>query len=249
MVDYWRFTRNRHTRMMYDALKTYGITATRMYEYRTAGDVSVTPSLKPPDGVTVESLHASELGSLAGDIDFSLPVTVSNGEWTVVASADGRPIGRALVTDDPNPYVDPLERQVSVSGAYVRKIFVVPGWRGAGVASATRTASRSYCSGSNRLRTTRRPDRHGAGRRRQPALVSPVRGMWVRAGGNTRVRPGGTAVGVPTPKLLTARERSPVYAIRSHSNIYLLRKFIDTKKYSRGCPTKQNSFRKPGIGW
>lgn len=137
MVDYWRFTRNRHTRMMYDALKTYGITATRMYEYRTAGDVSVTPSLKPPDGVTVESLHASELGSLAGDIDFSLPVTVSNGEWTVVASADGRPIGRALVTDDPNPYVDPLERQVSVSGAYVRKIFVVPGWRGAGVASAT----------------------------------------------------------------------------------------------------------------
>jgi GNAT superfamily N-acetyltransferase len=146
MADYWRLTRNRYTRRVYDALKTAGITATRMYEYRaTVARTDATRSPATPPGVSLDAVPASEANGL--DIDFSLPVEVLAGEWVVVASVDGRPVARALVTDESSPYVEPLERAVPVRGAYVRRVFVAPEQRGRGVASAVLRAAVALAAG------------------------------------------------------------------------------------------------------
>jgi GNAT superfamily N-acetyltransferase len=140
MADYWRLTRNQYTRTAYEALKSVGITATRMYEYRAAvarTDATRTPPT--PAGTSIDLVPASEATAL--DIDFSLPVDVLAGEWVVVASVDDRPVARALVTDDSSPYVEPLERRVPIQGAYVRRVFVAPEQRGRGIASAVLRAA------------------------------------------------------------------------------------------------------------
>lgn len=137
MADYWRLTRNRYTRKVYDALKVLGITATRMYEYQAALEqTTATRSSATPAGMSIDRVSASEVDSLDVDIDFSLPVEMQDGEWAVIALVDGRPVGRTLVTDTQRPYVDPLERTIPILGAYVRRVFVVPEQRGQGVASA-----------------------------------------------------------------------------------------------------------------
>lgn len=142
MADYWRLTRNQYTRRVYDALKNLGITATRMYEYR--GGLEQTTAMRSsatPAGTSIDCVPASEVDSLNIDINFSLPIDIRNGEWAVIASVDGRPVGRTLVTDTPRPYVDSLERTIPVLGAYIRRVFVVPERRGQGVASATLRAA------------------------------------------------------------------------------------------------------------
>jgi GNAT superfamily N-acetyltransferase len=142
MVERWQLTRNRHTRRVYEALKSVGVTATRMYEYRAEiarTDATRSPTI--PEGIRLEAIPGSDLDGLSDAIDFSIPVDVDPEEWAVVVSADGRPVGRALVAGAPRPYVDVLERPVSVSGAYLRRVFVVPEWRGEGVASATLRAA------------------------------------------------------------------------------------------------------------
>lgn len=137
MVDFWRLTRNQYARRVYDALKAVGVTATRMYEYRAGLERSdVTRPPNPPAGVRLELLPAAEVAATGLDVDFSLPVGLQEEEWVVVAFADGRPVGRTLVADTPNPYVDVLERPIPVQGVYVRRVFVAPAWRGRGVAAA-----------------------------------------------------------------------------------------------------------------
>lgn len=138
MANYWHFTRNQYTRRIYDALKAHGVTATRMNEYRAELEqTNATRSPIPHDDTNLDFVSASEVGSLDVDFDFSLPVDMLDGEWAVIATIDGRPIGRTLVTDASRPYVDPLERELPVSGVYVRRVFVVPERRGRGIASAT----------------------------------------------------------------------------------------------------------------
>lgn len=137
MADYWRLTRNQYTRGIYDALKTLGITATKMYEYQIElKQISAMHPSNTPPGITIDLISTSEAYSLNMDIDFSLPVDVLDGEWVVIALINGHPIGRTLVADVPKQYIDPLERPLAVSGAYLRKVFVIPEQRGHGVASA-----------------------------------------------------------------------------------------------------------------
>lgn len=137
VADHWRLTRNQYTRRVYDALKALGVTATRLYEYETTvddADGSRSPAL--PADTRIDRLRASEARARGLDVDFSIPVDLRDDEWVVVASADGRPVARTVVTDAAAPYEDALERAVPVTGAYVRKVFVVPDRRGQGVASA-----------------------------------------------------------------------------------------------------------------
>ena len=142
MVSLWRFTRNRYARAVYDALQAVGITATRMYEYQVRVDHHDTAGSRPaPDGVTIEVVSVSEVRARGIDLDFSLPVDLLDGELVVIASADGNPIGRMVINPGPTPYVHPLERPVTVPGAYIRKVFVVPERRGQGVASAALRAA------------------------------------------------------------------------------------------------------------
>jgi RimJ/RimL family protein N-acetyltransferase len=144
VVEYWRLTRTRHTRRVYDALKTLGITATRLYEYEVGvDDIDGPQSPALPDDTRIDRVPASQARARGLDIDFSIPVDLRDDEWVMVASADGRPVARTVVTDASAPYEDALERAVPVAGAYVRKVFVVPDRRGEGVASATLRAALS----------------------------------------------------------------------------------------------------------
>lgn len=137
MVEYWRLTRTPTARRLYDAFKRAGLTATRMYEYEAplaAVDIGNRSPLPP--GIRLETYPPDEVPTLSDDIDFSRPVEPNEREWAIVAFADGRPVGRTLVSDEEAPYVEPLERSLPVSGAYVRRVFVHPDYRGAGIASS-----------------------------------------------------------------------------------------------------------------
>lgn len=136
MADYWRLIRNQYTRSVYDALKALGITATRMYEYQAKlPQTNATRSPATLAGTSIDLISASEVDSRDIDFDFSQPVDMLDGEWAVIASIDGQPVGRTLVTYTSRPYIDPLERALPISGAYVRRVFVMPERRGKGVAS------------------------------------------------------------------------------------------------------------------
>jgi len=142
MISLWRFTRNRYTRAVYDALQAAGITATRMYEYQASvAHPDTVGSRPPPNDVTIEVVSASEVRARDIDLDFSIPVDVLDGELVVVASAEGSPIGRTVVNPGSTPYVHPLERSVPVPGAYIRRVFVLPEQRGQGVASTALRAA------------------------------------------------------------------------------------------------------------
>jgi RimJ/RimL family protein N-acetyltransferase len=107
-----------------------------MYEYEVPLAGGDTADRSPPSSmIRVETYSPGEVDTLSDDIDFSRPMEPLNGEWVVVASVDGTPIGRTLVSDEPSPYIEPLERSVPVDGAYVRRVFVKPDHRGAGIAS------------------------------------------------------------------------------------------------------------------
>lgn len=135
MLPVWRLTRNEYARNLYDRLHRVGITATRMYEYET-DLVSNDPIVESPvsaDSVSFETLSAADVPQRGFEIDFSIPTDFLQGEWAIVARIDGEPVGRTLVSGDTTPYVHPLDRSMSFPGAYVRRVFVTPEWRGAGL--------------------------------------------------------------------------------------------------------------------
>lgn len=148
MLPVWRVTRTRHARRAYDVLKTLGVTATWMYEYRT-GSLAVDAST-PPTGVSVETWPADAAIDLG--LDGAPGFEPRDGELAAVAVREGRPVGRALVGADGVPYVGPLERAVAVRGAYVRRVFVATDERGRGVATAV--LARALAAARERLDAT-----------------------------------------------------------------------------------------------
>ncbi|WP_313693359.1 GNAT family N-acetyltransferase [Halorarum halobium] len=136
MLPLWRVTRTDSARSLYEALKRVGVTATAMYEYERAL-ASATDDEPPalPAGVSVETRRHEALADRSHDVDFSLPVSPLPGERAVVAVHAGRPVGRTLVSAGVDPEVHPLERRLAFPGAYVRRVFVAPGWRTEGIAS------------------------------------------------------------------------------------------------------------------
>ena len=147
MIPLWRFTRNRYARAVYDALQAVGVIATRMYEYGIDLDrTRVPPDPSLPEDVSVEIITASELRNRGLDVDFSIPVTVQDGEVVVVVRAGGTPIGRTVVNSGTTPYVHALERSITVPGLYVRRVFVVPERRGEGIASAALARAVAHAS-------------------------------------------------------------------------------------------------------
>lgn len=137
MVPLWRVSRNRYARAAYDALKAAGVTGTRMDEYQVHLRESPGDNSPPtPKGLRVDVFPAAAAGERDVDPNAAPRATPLADEWAAVARADGRTVGRALVSVGRRPYVEALERRVAFPGAYVRRVFVDPSYRGRGAATA-----------------------------------------------------------------------------------------------------------------
>lgn len=128
-MEAWRLVRNRQTRRLYEALKRAGVTATRMAEYVARG----WPEPRDPPANVGVDVHAP--GDSAG-LSHPHAADRRSDEHAVVARAGGSPVGHLFVSVDATHRVDPLEQTLDVEGAYVRRVWVAPDWRDAGVASA-----------------------------------------------------------------------------------------------------------------
>jgi GNAT superfamily N-acetyltransferase len=134
MIPVWRLTRNRHTRRVYEVLGAVGVTGTRMLEFEAdTGDTEPLEQGTDPE-VAVDAVPTTDDALTRLDLDFSIPVSFLDREWVVVATADGAAVGRALVSVDQQPYVEPLRERMTFDGAYVRKVYVGREWRNRGIA-------------------------------------------------------------------------------------------------------------------
>lgn len=126
-------------RRLYETVSSAGITIARLIEYATDLD-EVAPTYEAvsrdvPTDFSFETVHTSDQHRRNLDIDFSLPVKLFQDEWAVVARRDDEPVGRALVSAGQQPYVEPLGRGYTFDGAYIRRVYVDPGWRNYGIAT------------------------------------------------------------------------------------------------------------------
>ena len=94
--------------------------------------------------VSFETVPATD--ELARGLNFSIPVTYLDGEWVIVAVANGEPVGRALVSAGQRPYVEALGKRLDVRGAYVRRVYVRRDWRNRGLAGHLISLSRTVAA-------------------------------------------------------------------------------------------------------
>lgn len=129
----WRLTRNRYGRAAYDALAAVGVTATKMYLYRTEVDEELS-RCDPPDGLAVD-ICARDPASLDPSTyaDFADP---EPEDVAVVAERGDRIVGYLFLTADRPKRVEPLAATFEFPGAYVWRVFVAPERRGEGIATA-----------------------------------------------------------------------------------------------------------------
>jgi GNAT superfamily N-acetyltransferase len=133
MVEVWRLVRNPYGRAAYDRLQSAGVTATLMTEYRSGlpasaagNDNAVTTDIVPPDRVARIGAPTAEL----------------RPEEAVVAALDGDdPVGYLFCSVGETHRIEPLERERTFDGAYVRRVFVSPDHRQRGVATALLSAT------------------------------------------------------------------------------------------------------------
>lgn len=167
MVEYWRLTRNRYGRAIYDRLADAGITATRMYEYVADLGTSAAPTPNPRPDLTVEVRDPTEETPLEAPTDALAP-----GEELLAAAVDGTTRGYVFLSIDAAHEITPLERTLSFEGSYLRRVYVDPDHRGRGVGTALVAAA---CE---------RADDRGA--RRASALVAmdnrPSRSLFENCG-------------------------------------------------------------------
>lgn len=126
-VPVWRLTRSRTARRLYDGLDRVGVTVTRLREYRATLDT--VPDRDPPAGV---SLVVGRVGDPARHDETGLAA----GDVVVTARSDGTTVGRVYVALARPVYVDALDAEVRVDGAYVFGLWVAPAHRNRGVATA-----------------------------------------------------------------------------------------------------------------
>lgn len=129
MVELWRLTRNRYGRACYDRLQAMGVTATAMTEYVAA--LSETPARRVESSLTIESCDGERVGPLDAPTD-----ELADGEVVLGAFDGGVAVGYLFYSVDATHHINPLERELSFEGAYLRRVYVAPDHRQRGVASA-----------------------------------------------------------------------------------------------------------------
>jgi ribosomal protein S18 acetylase RimI-like enzyme len=159
-----RVTRTRFGRAVYEALDRLGVTGTSMYVYARSLE-EYEPDREPPADVAIDVVRASEL-TVAPDPDFG---DLRPADFVAVArDAEGPPatsLDAGAVADSGEGGGDTgvygwvfltLERPVEVTelsatvrfdGAYVWHLYVNPGSRGRGIASALVAAALEFAAG------------------------------------------------------------------------------------------------------
>jgi len=145
MVRWWRLTRNRYGRTVYEALKRAGLQAAKMDEYVHEGPPPVARDL--PADVRLVERAGDALGDLRDGVasldgPHDVVAEAAADDYLVVAVADaaggrgpGRPVGYVLASDR-RVYVTELGVERRFDGSYVWRLYVAPEYRRRGVATA-----------------------------------------------------------------------------------------------------------------
>ena len=129
MLRPWRLTRTDRARAVYEFLAERGVTATWMTEFRRP--LATPTEAAPPAAVDVGPREPAVVEELGAPVEQLL-----DDERVVAATEDGAPRGYLFLSVDATHHIHPLERELHVEGAYLRRVFVAPEHRGRGVAAA-----------------------------------------------------------------------------------------------------------------
>lgn len=145
MPQWWRLTRNRYGRAVYDALDRVGITATSMTEY-----VRPLDTVPPAPEADYEVRRADPVAVAALDA----PTDELRPDEDLLVATDGDALGYLFLSVDATLEIHPLERDLSFEGGYVRRVYVDPDHRQRGVASALVAAACRRAADRGASRTT-----------------------------------------------------------------------------------------------
>jgi ribosomal protein S18 acetylase RimI-like enzyme len=123
----WRVTRNPYGRVAYERLADLGVTGTIMYRYvRDPGPV---PDREAPPDVEFDAPTPADAP------DGGAFEQLSRDDRAVLARVEGSVVGWTFVSDR-TVTVEALDRDVTVDGAYVWRVYVDPDQRNRGIATA-----------------------------------------------------------------------------------------------------------------
>lgn len=125
----WRLTRNRYTRVLYDALGRVGVWVAKMDAYVLPGDR--TPPERSLGDVTFEVMPASTVDPSEVTTDANLHPE----DRVAFARLDEAVVGHVVASVRPVS-VPELGRQAVREGAYLWELFVEPAHRNRGIATA-----------------------------------------------------------------------------------------------------------------
>lgn len=132
VVPVWKLTRSRPARRLYDALASVGLRVSVLDLFRREGPLRPPEPGSGPPSVTIETTQASERQDWWTISDPAL----DGDDFVLVALADGRPVGQALLSSAGPVYVTELDRTVDFEGGYIWGLSVDPDWRRRDIASA-----------------------------------------------------------------------------------------------------------------
>ncbi|MFD1587341.1 GNAT family N-acetyltransferase [Halorientalis brevis] len=129
---FWWLTRNRHGKRVYEFLAERGIRVSKLERYvRSTGGVE-TAAVTGPEDVEFTCQQASDVDATAVDA-FEEPAATDR---ILIATDDETVVGYLFLSHDRSVWVDPLETELDVDGAYIWRVFVDPAHRKRGIATA-----------------------------------------------------------------------------------------------------------------
>lgn len=135
MLPLWRVTRNRFGKRLHARLDAAGITVSRLREYRAP--VPDGYAAESPDGVAIRPADPDGL-------DDAVPVDELTDDETVLVAVDDGAVGHLFVSVGATVPVPELHTDLTVEGAYVRRLYVDPSYRRRGIATGLVDAAKAF---------------------------------------------------------------------------------------------------------
>ena len=129
---FWWLTRNRHGERLYDFLAERGIRVSKLERYvRSTGEVDAA-TLSGLENVEFACHQASEVDADTVEA-FDKPAAVDR---VLMATEGETVVGYTFLSHDRPVWIDPLETELTIDGAYIWRVFVDPAHRQRGIATA-----------------------------------------------------------------------------------------------------------------